>query len=259
MGPRRNAPGSIARRAASQAVARQAARDAVVDASRSRLVRATLARRLPGTLRMTRPEMKSCDVVSASVAVSTTAQFILLNGVQEGSSFYNRIGRRISMRSLHLKFTLAPSGNGAGVGETLRFMVIYDRQPNGAAPAISDLLLDYDNTGATGTTVKSGMNMNNSDRFVMLRDKILQIPNNGAAVALSAGQEAIMDQFEEKGDFNWFVKLRGSEVHYKATSNPAVIGDIATGALYFVTYSNIAVATSGYNATYLARLRYSDL
>lgn len=209
------------------------------------------------------PELKSLDFpLQANVPeqhhISTTATFDLLNGIQEGSSFYNRIGRRVQMRSIHITGNLIFSGNGSGVPEYLRVMLIYDRQPNGAAPVISDVLTDYDSQGATTTNSFSKMNMNNVERFAILRDQRIQIAENNTGSAIAGAPASILN-YSTQGNINMFVKLAGLETHFKASSNPAVIGDVATGALWLVTFGSIAVANAGIDIQYQSRLRYIDV
>lgn len=198
------------------------------------------------------------DVLGTNVTVSTTATFTLVNGVQEGSSFYNRIGRRIAMKSLHLVGSFAFNQGMSTGGEYDRVMLIYDRQPNGAAPTIADVLTDYNNAGATSTTSLSALNMNNSDRFMVLRDIRLATFENDAASPPNALNEAFIDYTTNRVNVNEFVKLKGLETHYRATTNPAVIGDIATGALWVVTFGSIPVATAPLDFNFQTRLRYWD-
>jgi len=163
------------------------------------------------------------------------------------------------MRSLHFVGQVQASGNsGAGVPEYLRHMIVYDRQPNGAPPAIADLLLDYFNNGTTQTNSFSGINMNNADRFVVLRDMRVHIPTNAGGQP-SAQSQAIEAFDANKVNINEFILLKNLETHYKSTTNPAAIGDIATGALWFVQFGSASAATCAYAVDWTARLRYTDV
>lgn len=212
-------------------------------------------------------EVKAMDMPAISAGadsivkvISTTATFDLLNGIQEGASFYNRVGRRTHMKSVHVTGFLAPNGvNGAGVAEYDRIMLVYDRQPNGAFPAIADILLDYGNDGTTFTTSISKMNLNNVERFAILRDSRYQCPNNSNSGGITAGQSNLQQYDEDGGKINWFVPLKDLETHYKSSTNPAAIGDIATGALYLITFGSVAAATAGFTFTYNSRLRFIDI
>ena len=54
--------------------------------------------------------------------------------------------------------------------------MVYDRQTNGALPAASDILKDYDQSGSSSTGVFSGINPDSRERFVILADYRLAMP-----------------------------------------------------------------------------------
>jgi len=211
-------------------------------------------------------EVKSVDVPYVnggsdvfSLPLCTTLEIASLNTVQEGAGFYNRIGRRINMKSVHITGQIVPSGNatGAGVAEYLRIMLIYDRQPNGALPGATDVLADYGQDGNTSTTAFSHINMNNVERFAVLRDMRVAVPENGSGGATQQ-INSIVGQQDNK--VNWFVKLKDLETHYKSNSNPDTVADIATGHLFIMTLGNVAAnANYGYTFDFNARLRFTDL
>jgi len=222
-----------------------------------------LAPRLPAAQTSSGKELKSCDfpLQAATPQVNIlglTATFICVNTVQEGSSFYNRIGRRIQMQSLHVTGDIIDNGTAGGaVGHYLRIMMLYDRQPNGAAPVIGDVLTDYGSQGVTSSTSYSHLNMNNADRFKILRDLRIHIADDSTNTVDNVDQ-AIIDYTNNRVNVNEFIRLGALDVHYKASSNPGVIGDIASGALWVVTFGNVASASSPYSFKWTARLRYND-
>lgn len=218
------------------------------------------------SLRSAIAEKKSMDFpVAASSpqtqAISTTATFDVVNLPQEGASFYNRIGRKIMMRSLHLCGQIVRSAAVAGtVSEYLRVMVVYDRQPNKAAPAIADLLLNYDNAGGTVTNSLSSLNMNNAERFAILRDIRIHIPQEGnVAATQQTGIQSIIDYQTNRTNINEYIKLKDLETHFASSTNPSAIGDCTTGALWVVTFGNLAAGTANYQLNYTTRLRYHDI
>lgn len=202
-----------------------------------------------------RPEVKAVDIPLQGKLLSTTATFHLLNGIQEGSSFYNRIGRRIEMKSLHLTGWLDQTGNGAGVDDYCRIMVIYDQQPTGAFPTIASILTSYDNTGNPTTTVSDHLNLNNRDRYTMLAD--IRFTTSRDAGLSTDGTIGATNSCQET-NINRFIKLRGLQTMFNTTTNPAAIGDISTGALYLVTYGRVVAATAAYTLMFTSRLRYRD-
>lgn len=135
----------------------------------------------------------------------------LLNGVPRGDGFNQRIGDRITMRSLHVRvFLMNQTGANGFFGGIVRVMLYYDLQPNTAFPTTSDLF-------AAPQAGYSYLNLNYRDRFIIIRDKFCML-NQGT------------------GDFcvnfcNINKKLR-TETKFNAGINPDDISTITTGALY---------------------------
>lgn len=220
---------------------------------------------IPGVLIDKKPEVKSLDKETVQV-FTTVMQFSLLNGVQEGSAFYNRIGRKISMKSLH--WTGAIQQNTTVHTSTdqdwLRILIVYDRQTNGAFPVGNDVLLNYDDQGTAAGGPYAGLNLNNADRFVVLRDKRINLCNRILSDNLAPpsnesilGSGLINYQFDPT--INEYIDLKGLEVHYRSSTNPANVGDIATGAIYLCFQMGSTAATNNYQLHVNTRLRYWDM
>ena len=88
------------------------------------------------------PELKTIDVTTTSISPVTVAGAnVLLNGVAQGSDYTNRIGRKVLLKSLLFRANMYPVLNtGSPVGCTIRIMLVYDSQTNGALAAVSDVL-----------------------------------------------------------------------------------------------------------------------
>jgi len=213
-----------------------------------------LYRPVPGP-RYAKGEVKSLDLASTQYGISTTATITPLNLIRAGTSFFNRIGRKISMKSLHIKCFLT-AVRTAGF-DYARIMVVYDSQTNGAVPTIADILQDCDQAGTNSTSSLSSANLNNRDRFRIIMDERVVLP----AITVAGGvvtAEGSPDPMQKFIDLDRFIPLKGYSTVYKADSSPAVIGDIATGGLYFVTLGAQASGSEGYNAYMSSRLRYRD-
>lgn len=219
---------------------------------------------IPGLLKQTGTEKKVLFIGSQSLGtfltMNTTAQIQCINLIQVGSSMFNRIGRKLEMRSLRLVADLNTLNvTRATIQPDMgRIMIIYDRQTNGANPAIADFLQDTDQAGTNTTDALSGLNMNNRERFVTILDKKLSLPQATATAGVLTNvfpnDVGIPTQIDE------FRKLRGLTTHYKADSNPAVIGDISTGALFIIALSAAqASGTELFNYSWNLRLKYVDL
>lgn len=185
-----------------------------------------------------------------------------LNNVTIGSSTWNRIGRRIQMRSLRIRAYVVPTGNG-GTNDTpifMRLVVLYDRQSNGALPTFQDCFRDQTSlaTDANGSAPTSGLNMNNRDRFDVIIDEQWVLPNVATGSDPGVNATGMTD-----GLFNCqkdlFRDLRNRDVVFKSDTSPqGMIGDIATGGLVMWTIGNFTAATAPWSMLMSIRLRFAD-
>ena len=159
-----------------------------------------------------------------------------LNCVPQGATSYNRIGTKIVIKSIKFDTTFILTG-AAPSSATVRWMLVYDRQPNGAFPAFSSLL---SSNISTVPSLYTGVNMSNRSRFLVLRDQVVVLDNTQRQIyhASAYVRTTLETQF---------------------SGNTATIGDITTGAIYLVAFVNGADANN-YVAMNLtsARLRYID-
>lgn len=201
-------------------------------------------------------ELKSLDVATQTIAISSTAVLGSLNLIQVGSTFCNRIGRKISMTSIQFTGQILPLRTSPNQ-DYCRIMIVYDRQVNGALPAIADILQDTDQTTTNSTTPFSGINLNNRDRFSIIRDYHIHLPSLTftAGVITNIG---FIDPVAPTFNLHCYHKLGGLATQYRADSNPAVIGDISTGAIYLVVFGDVPAGSNGYELQFETRLRYTD-
>lgn len=97
-----------------------------------------------------------------SAAFTSPAAATLLNGCVSGSTATTRIGRKILMKSLLLRCVFTCGSTAVGC-TPVRVLVVYDKQANGAYPAVTDVLL--------ASEFNSPNNLSNRDRFVTLIDQ----------------------------------------------------------------------------------------
>ena len=190
-----------------------------------------------------RNELKTIDTGPTTTNVTSTATLTLLNGVATGTDYTNRIGRKIRMRNLYIRYWMAPEDNTCN-DNVVRCMIVYDNQTNGAAPNITDIL--------NSSSVVEQLNLNNRDRFKVLWDKlfILGAVSNIATQAFSNGHNTYSGKK--------FIKLplKGAmEALFGGTGS--TVGSIQTGSIYLVL---LAVATAGGSANfqYTTRIRFED-
>jgi len=190
----------------------------------------------------------------------------LLNPIVEGTGFYQRIGEKISLRSLRLRLHLVTyfqssySNFGQVTGEMYRFAVVYDSHPTGEYPLFSDIFASAEPTGGQETYLVSCVNPTKTERFRVLRELFVNV-NPPVMPRFSSAEEpnwvdvpTLIDEYIDLQELPTVFK--GSGVH---ESGPAEISDIAAGALYLVR----ACTTTAFNLTYgmlvdsKIRLRYT--
>lgn len=203
---------------------------------------------------MTKPELKAYDIQENFSDFVNTGTFEILNVPKKGDDRYERNGRNIRMKSLHIRGKIAPEDALASdiTAEFLRYLVIYDKQSNGAPPAMGDVLRD--STSSAQSNVFSDINLDNRDRFEILRD--VSFPTSYFALGT---QEIIpLDPTKQCFNVDIFIPLKGKEVMFNS-NNSETSADIQTGAL-FIMCMNLQTANNGkWTMQYQSRLRYYDV
>jgi hypothetical protein len=217
------------------------------------------------TSRYPKQECKSVDLDAQSITFgdATTANFQLLNGMLMGSGFWNRIGQRVSLKSIQMNMEFQWTGSGPAANNSIAYRIIlfYDAQSNKTMPAVSDLLLSTLYNSTTATNSQSMINLNNRDRFLIIKDwrfSILAWPT----VAQQASSAMWISSYLSTQNHlpttkKWYIKLNGLETIYN--NSTGAIGDINTGALALMILSDVSGANGNPIAMSLtARLRFYD-
>jgi len=201
------------------------------------------------------PELKYLDVPTFAAGLNTVPTFTALNLIRAGSSAYNRQGRKVELKSIQIRAEVQLAGPANNSGTYLRVLVVYDRQPpvGGAVPALSEILQDVDQAGAVNTTVFSGPNLDNRDRFRILHDRRTALP------AVLAGGGGIQPAVSVDMKQDIFLKTPNIVTQFRAESSPAVVADIAAGVVWLITLSDTLAASNPYNMAVAARVRFGDL
>lgn len=186
-----------------------------------------------------REELKVIDITQTTVAATTAGTVTLLNGVTQGTDYTQRIGRKIWLKSILLRFTLVPNtASNTPAGDSVRLLVVYDAQCNSAAPVIGDILQN--------SAFNDPMNLNNRDRFKILADKFVTL----GACQYNTGTLAAGAPFAKQVKI---YKKMGMEQIFSGTGN--TVGSISTGGIFLVI---IAGFNSQTNVIYTARTRFLD-
>lgn len=201
-----------------------------------------------------KPELKRMDTGLSNTQISTTPLIIPLNLMHQGTDDNNRIGKEVTLHSLKFNGGIVLSAVRDNTYDHLRYLIIYDRQPNGVLPVIGDILKTIDLNGATSTNVFSHKNEDNRDRFLFLRDQRIGIPDDSQG-ALHPGVSCLASPFP--GTINDYIPLKGLITKY--LSDSGTIASISTGALYFVMIGFLPPETANFTMNHVFRVTYSDV
>jgi len=179
-------------------------------------------------------ELHAIDVTTSSEVISVTPVFALLNGCTRGDDVADRTGRRIHMKRLDYYInvwqkTTAPLQN-------VRVWVFYDRRPNGAICAFTDLM--------TSAAVTCQPNFSNRDRFKILLNKIFTFP----PIAGGAGVNQLIHgsiRLNLPVDFG--------------SGNAGTVADMGIGSLYLVAIGESGTGNSANDMRAVTRVTFSDL
>lgn len=176
-----------------------------------------------------------------SLLVGTIHSSSLVTIPQDGTES-GRVGRKITVKSIHVRglSVLAGTTDENNTDDTIRLMLVLDKQANGTAPAVTDIL--------ETASIDSFNNLANKSRFRILKDTKLVLNSAMGAIGVSgkSGNRTI--------PFEWHIKNLDLPIEYDNTA--------PTGALATVRSNNLVVLgiSSDQTATvrYTARVRYTD-
>lgn len=165
-----------------------------------------------------------------------------LNLIPQGVTESTRVGRTAQIKSLQIRslITYVPAADTLGVGTAYLYLVL-DKQANGAAAAVTDVL--------TGTAMPLAMfNMANAERFKIIR-KWTHTFQSGAGVSAAFGR----DQWQ----LDDYVKLN-LPIEYDSSAITGAITTIRSNNLFLLAGSDATtddeIACAG-----TVRLRFTDI
>lgn len=193
------------------------------------------------------PELKWNDLADFNVVADTTGAVTLLNGMVRGlDASANRIGRKIFTRQILIRGECATNSANTSIApfagaQLARIIVVYDKDANGATPAVTDIL--------STANARSQFNLNNRDRFRILYDKTANFGASQGTNSLYA------NACQQLIDINMSVNL---PTIYNS-GNAGTSADINHGAIYLVTVGTTAAsATLAANFDLTTRIRFND-
>jgi len=179
-------------------------------------------------------ELKNVDLSSTTSlgTVATGVQYGLLNGIATGADTNQRIGRRVTMKSLWVRwnYTMAPTSTGSS---PFRVLVVYDKQSNGGSQPTNLNVLSADN-------INGMKNLAYEKRFQTVMDEYVPCIGTGGP------QSAIGQRF---------IKLN-HDVEFSGTGGTSA--EVFTGALWLTIWQNGSILTAGPLVNIQTRVRYCD-
>jgi len=201
------------------------------------------------TSKMMRPKVSSTEVkrvdlkldaATAMVAIANVAGnqdfstgMVATNLIQQGVGDFQRVGNKATVFQTMIQTELSRDAGDAFV----RSMVIFDSSPDGTYPAIGDIIKTEDQAGNANTGFFSAMNIHNSDRFRVLRNKVYTL-----------------DTYHPKKAMKYVIKNK-YDVQYDGTANPLTIGSVMKGTIYWIFF--FSGSAPKITNTYI-RCKYTD-
>lgn len=189
-------------------------------------------------------ELKFKDTTYSASAPATTGTITnntLVGTIAEGTGESERIGRKITVRSVFVKgWVYLPSGTTLNSsGDIVRIIVYQDKQANGAAATVANIL--------DSTDVLSFMNLENSLRFRILKEKVIAVNTMGLG-AFTGPTYGVAEKFTH---FKMAIKCN-MPIEFKG--NTPSVADLTSNNIGIMAISESAVAT----LQYYVRVRYKD-
>lgn len=181
----------------------------------------TITKRVAKVERRVNNVMRAQDLHSQQITlensnVPTAGNLNLLNGIAQGDDITSRESNDVYITSVSgiCTFQVYDSFN------TIRTLIIWDKQPNGAIPVLSDIFQGY--SSALTSTPENAQRRDTFDRFKFVYDKVFTL-----------------DTYNPSRVLRFRVPVRKKA---KYTGAGGTIASIASGALYVLFVSDSSAA-----------------
>lgn len=184
-------------------------------------------------------EKKYFETGLASVADLSAGLIVpSLNLIPQGTTDKTRIGNKVTIRNINMRFVASIDNQTAitMANGILRVILYVDKQANGAAATVADLISVANVTGFR--------NMDQVDRFTILKDKVYTIEPK-CANATSTSTADRMYKISKKVNI---------PVHFSSTTGAITeVRSNNIGILLFGNFNSVNFAQTG-----LARIKFTD-
>lgn len=190
-------------------------------------------------------ELKYLDTFIGGTSITNTPLLTLLNGMQQGDTVSTRQGDSITPTSIQYRCRVVQSPTALS-DVIFRHLILWDRQPNGAAPTATDIL---DTTLISEYTV-APYQRQYQKRFKILHDKVIKL--SPAMADPTAPTTQVLQPFSYKQ----FKKALSRVVNYRRGQNAGTVADIASNSLYSLWVAQSAASAGTVICGY--RMYYKD-
>ena len=112
-------------------------------------------------------------IASVTNTSNTNTNCFVVNLIQQGSGSWNRVGRKVNLKSLRIKgsFEVTYRAHEQTLGNFIRMVVVWDKQPSsGTAPTFDQIFGTTDQYGTETSGILAPPKYDNMSRFRVLRD-----------------------------------------------------------------------------------------
>lgn len=178
-------------------------------------------------------EWKSIDFQQTDTATQATDTLhgpFLINAIAQGSTQAQHIGRKLTLRSVQYRFHTGLVAGGSTLAQAaMRVLIVYDRTPSGALPALADIFNPV-------TSFIGMQTLGNSDRFLIVMDRIHE-PTSALSQNYGQGYRKVC-------------------LEQNFIGANADIASISTGALYII-YGHVGLGAANV-INLVTRVRFTD-
>lgn len=191
------------------------------------------------------------DLDSLTMAFDTTGSVEHVNIIPQGAGINNRTEDSVELIGLQIRGRVA--NNLTAKQNDCALLLVYDKKPTGALPAVTDILKSVSPTSLN--------NQANKTRFRILRRWDWNLLGNvTVTVAADAGPPARATTYGNLTSltsitFDQYVSLKGLKAKYNGATG--VVGAMTEGALYLISVGHSA-SPDGSTGALATRCRFLD-
>lgn len=200
-------------------------------------------------------------IASVTNTSNTNTNCFVVNLIQQGSGSWNRVGRKVNLKSLRIKgsFEVTYRAHEQTLGNFIRMVVVWDKQPSsGSVPTFDQIFGTKDQDGTETSGILAPPKYDNMGRFRVLKDITFDCKPEANFWIVGGNDEVISYPIS----FDEYIKLNNLETVFSGQSIPMSISDISTGGLYifFRALANQpGISQISVSSLSNARLRYTDI